>query len=61
MTNGDAKVQPLTVSIADAVVMSGLSQATLYRLIDREELETTKLGRRRLVKVASLKRLIGAE
>lgn len=54
-------MQPLTVSIADAVVMTGLSQATLYRMIDRAELATIKIGRRRLVKIDSIKKLVGAE
>jgi excisionase family DNA binding protein len=40
--------------------MSGLSAATLYRLMDRGELDTVKVGRRRLVKVDSIKRLVGA-
>jgi excisionase family DNA binding protein len=53
-------VQPITVSIADAVQLSGLSQATLYRLIDRDELATVKIGRRRLVRLDSLEQLFKA-
>jgi excisionase family DNA binding protein len=53
-------VQPITVSIADAVQLSGLSQATLYRLIGREELATVKIGRRRLVRLDSLEQLFKA-
>lgn len=45
----------------EAGVMSGLSQPTLYRRIKLGDLETTTVGRRRLVQLASLKRLIGAE
>lgn len=61
MNHGERKVQPLTVSVDDAQVISGLGRTTLYRLIEAGQLETTKLGRRRLVRVDSLKKLIGAE
>jgi len=53
-------VSPLTVSIAHARVMSGLSIPTLYRLIKRGELDTVTVGRRRLVKIESINRLVGA-
>lgn len=53
-------MQPITVSIADAVRLSGLSQATLYRLIGRDELATVKVGRRRLVRLDSLEQLFKA-
>jgi excisionase family DNA binding protein len=52
-------MEPLTVSIAQAAATSGLSRATLYRMIDRSELDTIKVGSRRLVRVASLKALLG--
>ncbi|MDK2768016.1 helix-turn-helix domain-containing protein [Sphingomonas sp.] len=52
-------MRPITVSIADAVEISGLSQATLYRLIGRKELATVKVGRRRLVRLDSLEQLVG--
>ena len=60
-TNGDKPVQRLAVTMKEAGVMSGLSQPTLYRRIKLGDLETTTVGRRRLVQLASLKRLIGAE
>ena len=50
---------PITMSIAQAANASGLSRATLYRMIDRSELDTVKVGGRRLVRVASLKALLG--
>lgn len=53
-------MQPITVSIADAVRLSGLSQATLHRLIGRDELATVKIGRRRLVRLDSLEQLFKA-
>ncbi|MEG8021341.1 helix-turn-helix domain-containing protein [Sphingomonas aerolata] len=57
---GANAMQPVTVSIADAVALTGLSQATLYRLIARNELDAVKVGRRRLVRVDSMMKLIGA-
>lgn len=60
MTRGDREVQPIVVSIADARAMSGLGKTTLFRLINSGALESTKLGRRRLIKVDSLKKLVGA-
>lgn len=53
-------MQPVTISIEEAVELTGLSQATLYRLIAREKLHAVKVGRRRLVHVASINKLIGA-
>ncbi|GGE74698.1 helix-turn-helix domain-containing protein [Sphingomonas prati] len=53
-------MRAVTISIADAVEISGLSQATLYRLIDRGKLATVKIGRRRLVRLDSLEQLIAA-
>ena len=60
--NGASPVDnaPITVTVANAGTMSGLSVATLYRLIERGELDTIKIGRRRLVRVDSIKRLVGA-
>lgn len=52
-------MEPLAVGINDAAKASSLSRATLYRLIDRGELETSKVGGRTLVLMASLKRVIG--
>lgn len=51
-------MRPITVFVADALTMSGLSQATLYRLINRAELDTVKVGRRRLVCLNSLEKLV---
>ncbi len=53
-------MQPITVSVSDAVKLSGLSSATLYRLIGRQRLATVLVGRRRLILVSSLSKLIGA-
>ena len=54
-------VQPLTCSVAAAIQMTGLSQATIYRMIDRNELASVKIGGRRLVRVDSIRKLVGAD
>ena len=50
---------PLTVTIATAQLMSGLSRATLLRRANEGALDTRKIGGRRLVVVASLRQLLG--
>lgn len=47
----------LTISVADARDALGLGTTKLYQLINEGQLDTVKIGRRRLVKVASLRRL----
>lgn len=51
--------EPLLVSIKDAAAMLGLSVMTIYRMFDRQELESVKIGNRRLVKTSSLRELAG--
>lgn len=48
----------MTISIADTIRATSLSESTIYRMIREGELESIKIGRRRLVKMASLQRLI---
>ena len=55
------EVERLTFSIAEAATAAGISRATVYRLIDRGELRTVKLGDRRLVPRVELERLCNAE
>lgn len=50
-------MEQLTCSIKEAIRTTSLSQATIYRMIGRGEIETVKLGGRRLVKISSLKRV----
>ena len=49
--------QPLTVSLEDGAAMLGVSRSTFYTLIADEKIETIKIGRRRLARVASIERL----
>jgi excisionase family DNA binding protein len=48
------------VSIADAGRMLSVGRSTLYRLIGEGRLETVKIGRRTLVRTASIRALAGA-
>jgi excisionase family DNA binding protein len=51
--------EPLTVRIATAVQLTGLSRSRLYELIQSGDLETVKVGRSTLIPYRSLKALTG--
>jgi excisionase family DNA binding protein len=51
----------LGYSLAEAEVLTGLSRATLYRLLKRGELQTVKRGGRRLVPSRELEKLCSLE
>lgn len=57
--NTEHDMDPLFVSITEAAKALGLGRTSVYELIRTGELETRKMGRRRLVTVASIKRLAG--
>ena len=48
-------LEPLTVRIATAVQLTGISRSRLYELIQSGELKTVKVGRSTLIPFASLK------
>lgn len=50
----------LTCSVAEACTAVGLSRSKIYELISGGAVETVLIGRRRLVRVPSLKRLLSA-
>jgi excisionase family DNA binding protein len=50
---------PLAYSIKDAVQVSSIGRTTLYGLISSGEIESVKVGNRRLIKAASLAKFIG--
>lgn len=52
-------IEPLTVRIATAVQLTGISRSRLYELIQTGELETVKVGRSTLIPYRSLKALTG--
>lgn len=52
-----AAMEPLTVRIATAVQITGLSRSRIYELIQSGDLETVKVGRSTLILFKSLKAL----
>ncbi len=48
-------------SLDEAARSLGLSRRTLYDLMDRGQLTTVKLGKRRLVPAAELERLVSTQ
>jgi excisionase family DNA binding protein len=59
LTGKDRHMGAMTISIADTIRTTSLSESTIYRLIREGQLDSIKIGKRRLVKIASLQRLIG--
>jgi excisionase family DNA binding protein len=51
----------ITVTPADACRITGIGKTKLYELLGNGTVESVVIGRRRLVKVASLRRLVGAD
>jgi excisionase family DNA binding protein len=54
-------MDPMTTSIAEAGKALSLGRTTINNLIKSEQLETIKIGRRRLIKTESIRRLINSE
>ena len=51
-------MEQITISVNDTMRAMGLGRTTVNAMIGDGRLESIKLGRRRLVKVASIRRLI---
>ena len=51
--------KPLAVTVRQARRLSGLGATKIYELINEGRLETVRIGRRRLVRFASLEALVG--
>lgn len=54
-------MEPIALSVSDAVKVSGLGKTTLYLAIAEGRLETRTVGRKRLILTRSLRRLIEGE
>jgi excisionase family DNA binding protein len=54
-------VEPITASINDTARAVGLGRTSIYALIREGRLETVKLGRRTLVRIASIRRLLDGQ
>jgi excisionase family DNA binding protein len=51
-------MEQLTISVNETIKTLGLGRTTVNAMIADGRLESVKLGRRRLIKVASIRRLI---
>jgi excisionase family DNA binding protein len=54
-------VEPLAVSVNDATRVLVLGRTSIYAMIGDGRLETFKLGRRTLIKTASIRRLVDGQ
>lgn len=54
-------MEPLALSINDTAKSLGLGRTSIYAMIADGRLEAFKLGRRRLVKADSVRRLINGQ
>jgi excisionase family DNA binding protein len=54
----ERQMEPITVTINDTKKATGLGTTKIYELINQGKLETVSIGRRRLVKVASIRALV---
>jgi excisionase family DNA binding protein len=54
-------MDPLAISINETAKVLGLGRTSIYAMIGDGRLEIFKLGRRTLVKTASIRRLVEAQ
>ena len=53
-------VDPLTVSVATAIQLSGLGRTTIYAMLSADEIESLRVRGRKLIIYASLKNRLAA-
>jgi len=53
----EARMERITTSVADARKALGIGNTKIYELINSGQLDTIRIGRRRLIKIASIERL----
>lgn len=54
-------MEPILVSVNDAATTLNLGRTSIYQLINQGQLETVKIGRRTLIRVESIRRLVGKQ
>jgi excisionase family DNA binding protein len=57
----DTSIEPVTITIPAALRASGLGRTKLYELIAKREIDSVRVGTRRLVNYASLKAFLNAK
>jgi excisionase family DNA binding protein len=57
-TTSGAPIERLSLSIPDAVETTGLSRATIYRLMEEGELAYVKIRGRRLIMLSAIRDLL---
>jgi excisionase family DNA binding protein len=55
------EITPLAVTVAECCRLTSLSVVTIYDLLKKGQLSSTKIGRRRLIIVESIQRLLAPE
>jgi excisionase family DNA binding protein len=58
MISEDESLDPVTVTIPVALRVSGLGRTKLYDLLSKGEIQSVRIGTRRLIVFASLKALL---
>jgi excisionase family DNA binding protein len=56
--NQNSSLTPISVGIDDAAQLLGIARSMLYELIASGQIQTFKLGRRRLVRVKTLEAFV---
>ncbi|MEA1072187.1 helix-turn-helix domain-containing protein [Sphingomonas sp. LY160] len=54
-------MEPITVSTAEAQRLIGIGKTKLFELIADGRLTTVEIGRKRLVRISSIRRLLGED
>jgi predicted DNA-binding transcriptional regulator AlpA len=58
---GPPHAEPITVGVREFMRLSGLSHPTVYRMLGRGDLDTVKIGTKRLILLASYRALIARQ
>lgn len=53
------KVEPVAVSVKDAIALTSLSRNSIYNLIQRGELESRMIYGRRVIPMSAIRALVG--
>jgi excisionase family DNA binding protein len=55
------QIEPLTVTVPEALRITGLGRTSLYRLIEEKKLRRVKVGSRTLIDFGSIKKLVESQ